>query len=233
MQKKPKFVTREGRRLYSNVDFCRDYDKRIETVSELESQIPASIADIKKLLRSAPHGRWSREAHFTIFCFLPWELTPELGPDMVSELETYLMTVNTTAAQAAWICGETLAHWATVYRSAPADALRRCFVDAPFVAGRLGALHGLQHRLNHCSITEGRQIVQLIANSMESDASLRVRNMTTHTLAVGHCWNQKGAPKELVKYAHQFLGPRHLYDPRLLRRCEPAKTGTKKSRPLI
>lgn len=215
----PKFRTHEAARLYRDRKFAANQDARVDAVDEILKRLPRSLPDIETLLNSTPH-RASYEVHFTIFCLISL-------PDRVLKIrrklqqltERYLMNIDTEAAQAAWMAGDALG-WR--YRKLTREDLREikilesCAVQARYRAGRLGAIHGLQHVLDRCDASTARRLLRLLGNVLRSDSSLRVRDYAHWTLDSGGCWDQERASPALRIYAHKLRGAK--YPPGLLAR---------------
>jgi hypothetical protein len=83
--------------------------------------------------------------------------------------------------------------------------LCRLTTKARFAAGRRGAVHGLQHALNHCNVRTGQRILDLLGQVARRDESKRVREYALWTLERGGCWNQKKSNSTLRHHARRTV----------------------------
>jgi hypothetical protein len=155
-----------------------------------------ALEDIAALLekRSKP---LDYEVHFSLFCRLERKRY-KLEARVLKLLESYLVTVPSSKGQAAWMAGDLLHHWGTQQAM---RILCRAARRAVYPAGRIGAVHGLQHILNAAKSKERAVIVSLLNGLSREDSSTRVRKYAEWTLQSGGCWsdNRANAGKPLRK----------------------------------
>lgn len=200
----PKFVTREGRRLFFDQTFCANRDRRREAISCLIDALPGSWSDVLQLIRERRH-RYSGEVQFTLFNFIPWDPLREARTELLKEVDSYLLNVPTDAGRSAWLCGDNLAHWSEKQDHGELAILLNRLRSARFAAGRLGALHGLQHKLNYCDARGARRILDSILIAASSDRSKHVRSQARRVLESGGCWDQEKSSANVFRYSHALL----------------------------
>jgi hypothetical protein len=200
----PKFVTREGKLLFFGDAICRSHDGRMAAMYPVIDALPESWPDVLQLIRERRH-RYSGEVQFTLFNFIPWDLPDKAKTELLKEVNKFLMNVPTDAGRSAWLCGDQLAHWSEKRDHGELAILLNCLHSARFTAGRLGALHGLQHKLDACGERDAHRILDAISLAASSDKSGRVRWNAGYVLESGGCWNQKKSTANVSRYAHTLF----------------------------
>lgn len=124
--------------------------KRIAIIKVLVSLFPSSFEIIRKLLY-AKNSKDEYEIHFTLFCFLNYLKESNSNfvfkEELLLEINNYLKTIPKKTSAAAWMLGDMLGdHW-DLAESIP--ILIEAAKNAKYSAGRLGALHGLEHALGN------------------------------------------------------------------------------------
>ncbi len=209
MNRQTKFRTREAARLYRDARFAANQPTRVDAVDCILNKLPRSLLDIEKLLGSFPH-RASYEVHFTIFCLISLPDRDLRSRRKLQELtERYLMNIDTEAARAAWMAGGALGFRCRKLGREDAreiKILERCAVRARYRAGRLGAIHGLQHALDDCDRATGHRVVRLLGDMVQNDPSSKVRDYVYWILSSGGCWDQDKASRPLRELARRLGG---------------------------
>lgn len=122
-------------------------------------------------------GRFVREVHFSLFCFLDVATSlpdgRKLARAIPSLVERYLLEATSSASHAAWMAGDLIGdHW----RSRDGLAvLMRVVKRGRHKAGRMGALHGLAHALDHVTGTTKERVRRLLQDVSRSDQSAEAR----------------------------------------------------------
>ena len=197
------FRTVAARRLFLDVELCRNERLRLKAIKSLVSGLPRSKKDICKLLLTSPH-RYSPEVHFSVFCCLDSSLPPGLLRQLLPAVEEYLKNVQTQAAYAAWMAGDMLAHWADSDGVPEAvNVLARSATGARYVAGHRGALHGIEHVLDFCPVSQGKELLDMVAQLMREDRSRELRDYARRMLDSGGCWSKEDPV--LRRYAGRLL----------------------------
>lgn len=128
---------------------CRkNTGERVAGAKVLVALLPESLQMIERSLQRT-EDRWCYELHFSLFCFLGFAqtLSPSMCQKIYRVVQTYLETARRDTAMAAWMAGDLLGdHWSG-HHILP--DLARLALNAAFAAGRKGALHGIEHRLQH------------------------------------------------------------------------------------
>jgi len=158
---------------------------RVSCVKVLISLLPLSMSTLERLLKKRK-GKEAYKIHFTIFCFLDRisclhisNKTSSLILDAISE---YLHNISSETASAAWMAGDLLGdHWKS---KETFSILLSAVQKGRYVAGRLGALHGLEQRLK--GATRGshlrKRALQALHNVSSFDRSYRVRVSACYAL---------------------------------------------------
>ena len=172
-------------RILSDTRRSSNETTRVAYVKTLVALLPSSLDLLEKCLKTR-RGKQAYEVHFTIFCFLD-ELnvmrasgkTKRRILDAVSE---YLHSVRSESGNAAWMAGDLLGeHWKT-YQTV--EILLNTVQEGRYVAGRLGALHGLDERLRQRALSSSlaKSIFDVLEKVSHYDKSLRVRFYASHIL---------------------------------------------------
>jgi hypothetical protein len=172
-------------KILSDKKLSADGVRRIASVKILVGLFPLSLRVLERLL-NARSGQQAYEVHFTIFCFLD-TLTVLAVPDgdkrrILEAVSEYLHSVSSETAHAAWMAGDLLgAHWQS---SETLDILVSAMQTARYVAGRLGALKGLEECLRETTHSSrvGRRVLQVLQEVSHTDRSHRVRAYVSHAL---------------------------------------------------
>jgi len=189
-------LKRCARDLLSSSKYAQDSVVRLGALSMLLHLRGDGLQDVSALLR-----RQSRpvdfEIHFSLFCRLERKLyqeEPRGEKEILLILEDYLSTVRSPRGRAAWMCGDLLHHWGT---EAATRMLSRATRKAKFPAGRIGAIHGLQHILNNASPARRTAIIRILRKVLLEDPSPKVRRYANWTLRSGGCWTENHLARNL------------------------------------
>ncbi|MFH1700017.1 MAG: hypothetical protein ABIE07_05460 [Candidatus Zixiibacteriota bacterium] len=137
-------------------------EKHVVMVRFLMALLPESLDEILNLLQSM-YDRTTYEIHFTVFCYLDRVLdickSKRVLNKILVTISEYFLIIETNTASAAWMAGDLLGdHWLT---NETFKILLNSAKRARFVPGRMGALHGLQMRLENSSLNH-KQIISYI-----------------------------------------------------------------------
>jgi hypothetical protein len=129
-------------------------------------------------------GRFVREVHFSLFCFLDELLNlpdgRKLARAVPSLVERYLLEATSSASHAAWMAGDLLGdHWQS---GSGLAVLMRVARRGQHKAGRMGALHGLAHALDHVTGPTKDRIRRLLRDVSRSDQSAEARALARSAL---------------------------------------------------
>ena len=75
------------------------------------------------------------------------------------------------------------------------EILARVVRSARYVAGRNGALHGIQHAMNEVTPAERERLLSLVRKVASEDQSSEVRGYAAYTLTNGGCYKERVARK--------------------------------------
>jgi hypothetical protein len=152
---------------------------RIVAVRLLIALLPDSLDTITGLLRRRD-GVLDYEVHFTLFCYLDWvsvvEAPAGVAADVLALVAEYLHDVPSDSARAAWMAGDMLGdHWAPLDDALP--VLINAVVNARFVAGRAGALSGLEQTIENLGTEDSRtaEIISVLRFVRSNDRSRKLR----------------------------------------------------------
>jgi hypothetical protein len=157
-------------------------------VKVIVASLPDSAAIIERFL-GARTG--CAEVQFTLFCLLDRVHEIPSARKFTREaprlLKRYFFEASTDAARAPWMAGDLRGeHWPLEEAGAILLAAVR---EARYVAGRVGALHGLSHLLRRARAEDPR-LVRSILRALRSvariDRSSNVRCEATWILSGGH-----------------------------------------------
>jgi hypothetical protein len=156
--------------------------------------LPETFPTLKKLLSDCSTPLW-HEVHFVAFSALDRSDLSETDQIQVLALvEQYLMNVKSDAGFAAWKAGDMLGdEW---YTPETLQILEKLVPSARYVAGRKGALHGIQHAMDEATPSEMTRIRSLLRKVASEDPSAEVRRYATYTLEDGGChgWSKRTPP---------------------------------------
>lgn len=171
--------------ILSDTSSSRNKITRVACVKILVTLLPFTLDLFEKYLKIR-HGKQAYEIHFTIFCFLDelnvTHFSSKSKQRVLEAISEYLNNVRSEAGNAAWMAGDLLGdHWES---DQAVEILLAIVQKGRYVAGRLGALHGLEERLRH---TIGRSslaktIIGALGKVSHCDKSLRVRLYASHIL---------------------------------------------------
>lgn len=152
-------------------------DMRVSAVKLLVALFPATLDNITRWLERNSEGSLY-EVHFSLFCFL--DQVPGLSgaksfafhvPVLIGN---YLNQVRSETAHAAWMAGDLLGdHWDG---ETALPVLIEAAEKAKFVAGRLGAIHGLSHILTRLKSSKRAMVIRLLHKISRADKSRGVRS---------------------------------------------------------
>lgn len=144
--------------------------------------VPESIDVIQRSLRNF-RGAMAYEIHFSLFCFLDQLVEIKRAQDIAARLPEiigqYLLKVPRQTASAAWMAGDLLGDHMPGRQSLP--MLCAVAVKAKHAAGRLGAIHGLQHIVNGSS-SAPETAISALSHLGQSDKNPRVRKSARFAL---------------------------------------------------
>jgi hypothetical protein len=147
--------------------------------------LPETFPNIEEVLSDSLSPLWY-DVHFIAFNSLERSNLSEADQKRVLMLvEKYLVNAKSEAGFAAWKAGDMLGdEW---YAADTVEILTRVVRSARYVAGRNGALHGIQHAMNEATPSEKERLVALVRKVASEDASSEVREYATYTLTNGGC----------------------------------------------
>ena len=160
-------------------------EQRVRAAKFLVALLSESIDAIESLvaLRSS---RWRYEVHFSLFLFVGDARLlhgPTLDRRILDLLGSYLMTVKTRTALAAWKAADTIAScWSITDARARLEAAA---MTGAYVSGRLAALSGLEEILEKQAGAERSRIQAVIRSMCLRDRSARVRRAASFELSGG------------------------------------------------
>jgi phytoene dehydrogenase-like protein len=151
---------------------------------------PESANTIKRALRNF-QGKLAYELHFSLFCFLDQSLELNRARSFATQVPEvvarYLQTVPRQTALAAWMAGDLLGDHMPGRK--PLSMLCAVAVTAKYAAGRLGAIHGLQHIVDGKKRTGSKRAILTLSYMARTDKNPKVRKSARltlkRTLAVG------------------------------------------------
>lgn len=163
----------------------RNENLRIGAVRLIVELLPKTFPVLERLLSDNSSPLWY-EVHFTAFNSLDRSDLSETDQVRVLALvEDYLMNAKSDAGAAAWKAGDMLGdEW---YTPETLRILEKLALSARYVAGRKGALHGIQHAMDETTPSEMKRIRALLRKVASEDPSAEVRDYATYTLTDGGC----------------------------------------------
>jgi hypothetical protein len=144
---------------------------------------PESAEIIRRSLRKF-RGALAYEIHFSLFCFLDQLRGVKRAKGVAAELpamiRTYLLTVPRETASAAWMAGDLLGD----HLPGRSSLLALCAValKAKHAAGRLGAIHGLQHIVSGAKRATPKHAIAALSHLAHADKNRRVRKSARQAL---------------------------------------------------
>lgn len=157
--------------------------ERVAVAKVIVSQLPRSQPIIETVLarRDTP----GYELQFTVFCYLEEveHIDRHAIPWAISAVSSYLHHVPRETGRAAWMAGDLLGHHLAPSRACV--SLKREATEARFVAGREGALHGIDMRLTMRSVSamEHARLMATLELAARSDRSAMVRGYASFVLS--------------------------------------------------
>jgi hypothetical protein len=153
--------------------------ERIIVIRILVALLPDSKQIIIRWIREK-HNAYSSEVRFTIFCYLDWLANIpngiEASDEILQAVETYLQSVPSNTARAAWMAGDMLGgHWNAV-ESLP--VVKRLVAQGRYAAGRSAGVYSLKELLERPELTAAAraQIKNLLTSVARNDRSRLVRS---------------------------------------------------------
>jgi len=209
-----KLSVRARRRLLSHIDQEMDRPRiralertRVALAKLLIATVPDSWKIIRRLIAEPSGTKTGDEVRFSLFCFL--DHVPYLtgGRKLTSEaaclVGDYLRCAVSNRGHAAWMAGDLLGdHW-DVAQSVP--ILIDILATGKYAAGRLAALHGLEHAKEKadCADTIRESICRAIRQAARDDRSGRVRESAKRICRrVGACSQKAGKGSRVVVIPH-------------------------------
>jgi len=172
-------------------------DKRLKSDEELRDGavrlivglLPKTFPAVEELLSDFTSPLWY-EVQFTVFSSLNRDYLSRSDQERVLVLiENHLMNVKSESGYAAWKAGDLLGdEWNT---RETVQILERLLSSAKHVAGRRGALHGLQHAIENATPSKRESLFSLIRESAVSEPSAEVRKDASLTLEGVGCHHLK------------------------------------------
>ena len=173
----------------------RNENLRNGAVRLIVALLPKTFSALEKLLSDCSTPLWY-EVHFVAFNSLDRSDLSETDQMRVLALvEQYLMNAKSEAGFAAWKAGDMLGdEW---YTPETLRILEKLVLSARYVAGRKGALHGIQHAMTEVPPSEKERLLSLVRQVASDDPSAEVRDYATYTLKDGGCARspQKAMPQ--------------------------------------
>jgi hypothetical protein len=164
-----------------------DTDARVVAARLLVSLLPDSLETLATLLRKRENAL-AYETHFTLFCYVDWATevaaASDVAADILALVAEYLQNVPAETAKAAWMAGDMLGdHWEPREQAVP--VLMDAVLHARFVAGRAGALYGLEQILTNLGPPDVRRAAlrSLVHRVRTKDRSRHMRRSAAALLA--------------------------------------------------
>ena len=171
----------------------RNENLRNGAVRLIVALLPETFAIFERLLSDSSSPLWY-DVHFIAFNSLVRSSLSETDQRRVLALvERYLVNAKSEAGFAAWKAGDMLGdEW---FAPETVEILERLLSSARYVAGRNGALHGIQHAMNEATPSEKPRLLSLVRKVAAEDRSSEVRDYATYTLTDGGCYKERGVRK--------------------------------------
>jgi hypothetical protein len=211
MNSRPKPVHSLGHKLLSDVEFCRSSSRRVEAATELVQQLPRSRQDIELLLTQTPH-RLSHEVQYSVLNVL------DSLPLHTADVNRLLPTVSNVLKEAnsrvayLWMKAGCLLGDGFL-KAADGDTRRRILFNLASIMrtaksrhARAGALHGIEHALNHVGLRDGKRLLQTVNEMALHDRAVSLRRDAFSLLRNGHWWGNRGL-EELHRHAKELSKP--------------------------
>jgi hypothetical protein len=182
-------------RMLADYHLRRNEELRNGAVRLIVALLPKTFPFLEKLLSDFSIPLWY-EVHFTAFSALDRsDLNKTDQKQVLALVERYLINVSSDAGFAAWKAGDMLGdEW---YAHDTVEILTRVVRSARYVAGRNGALHGIQHAMSEATPSEKERLLSLVRKVASEDTSAEVRDYATYTLTNGGCARHFGGHAEV------------------------------------
>lgn len=168
-------------------------NERLDVLGAIVALMPDAQDLFAHTLARTDDGSWF-EVHFSLFIALRFVLVSESIPgsaaffDAIPGIITrYLLSAKSETAIAAWEAGGSMVD---ICRLDIASAhLANAAANARYVAGRLGALHGIQHALARLEARSEStdELMRFVKRLSRRDASRRVRRSAKRILSGNRC----------------------------------------------
>jgi hypothetical protein len=146
---------------------------------------PESDKIIRRALRNF-NGRLAYEIHFSLFCFLDQlSKARDFAAQVPEVVGKYFQTVPRQTALAAWMAGDLLGDHMSGRQ--PLSTLSDVAVKAKYAAGRLGAIHGLQHIADDAKRRGAKRAISMLSYLAQTDKNSRVRTSARLALMGVRC----------------------------------------------
>ena len=200
MSKRPTSVHPLSRKLMNDLEFCRSVDRRINAAAEIVQQLPRTTQDINLLLTCAKH-RLSHEVQYAVLNVL--DSLPLREQDVKRLLPMVMKVLSSVESRVAglWMKAGCLIGDRLLRTASPStrkhilDELIFAMQNANSAYARRGALHGLEHALNHATTAEGRRILAAIRDAVRTDRARSLRTSAYCLLRDGRWWGNGGSPQ--------------------------------------
>lgn len=181
IERQGRFITR---RLILELEYLTSMPMALQTEESrvliarvLAALFPESLDLIKSYLHTTDLSEQDAEMQFSIFVALS-ELPALVGnsealSEITDVLQKYLLAIDTSTSQAAWMAGDLLGdHWPLPLAL---PVLFSVVHAAEHVAGRQGAIHGLSHALLRTTKKDQWKIIEALKNVAANDPDYNVR----------------------------------------------------------
>jgi hypothetical protein len=211
MKSGPQPIHSLARRLLRDAEFCRASHRRVEAATELVEHLPHTTHDIELLLTQTPH-RLSSEVQYSVLNVL--DSLPLVNADVRRLLPTVsnvLKEVNSLTASVWMKAGCLLGDG--FLKGADGDT-RHCILfnlastvrTAKSRHARAGALHGIEHALNHVGVRDGKRLLHAVWEVALHDRAVSLRRAAFSLLHNGYWWGNRGLD-ELHRHARELANP--------------------------
>lgn len=195
-------------RLLRDPEFCRDRDSRVEAATELVEHLPRTANDIELLLTLTPH-RLSAEVQYSVLNVL--DSLPLRNADVRRLLPTVSKVLQEVDSRAAslWMKAGCLLGDGFL-KAANGGTRRRILFNLARIMrtaqshhARAGALHGIEHALNHAGLRDGKRLLRVLREVALHDRAVSLRRSSFSLLHDGYWWGNGGLG-ELHRYARKL-----------------------------
>jgi hypothetical protein len=186
------------RRLLHDAEFCRRSGRRVEAATELVENLPRTTHDIELLLNRTEHRLSAEVQYYSVLNVL--DSLPLRNADVKRLLPTVsnvLKKVNSRAASLWMKAGCLLGDG--FLTAANGDTRQRILLDSASAVrtakschARAGALHGIEHALNHVGLRDGKRLLRTVREVALHDRALSLRRTALALLRDGYWWGNGG-----------------------------------------